>query len=240
MRLVGSLHQAHPKPFFASVAGAILFAVGIDRPHGGDRARDRTRCWYPAFEGTGRRRRQGLARGALADAVSVDLRALGIRSAATSAGCGGRARDATIRAQVADRYRAARARSTTARRPTGELLAHMEADVKAAVDVFWPVPFATGVIFLVMFAMISLLRTDPYLARDRRCSLFPALDADEPAASPGGCRGRCGVRRSSIGEVSSRRARIDRRRARRQDARARGRRDRRSSPTRPTRSATSG
>ena len=26
----------------------------------------------------------------------------------------------------------------------------MEADVKAAVDVFWPVPFATGVIVLVL------------------------------------------------------------------------------------------
>jgi ABC-type multidrug transport system fused ATPase/permease subunit len=48
--------------------------------------------------------------------------------------------------------------------PTGELLAHMEADVEAAVDVLHPVPFACGVIFLVLFAMIALLVTDPFLA----------------------------------------------------------------------------
>ena len=45
--------------------------------------------------------------------------------------------------------------------PTGELLAHMEADVKAAVDVFWPVPFATGVILLIVLAMVSLDRRRP-------------------------------------------------------------------------------
>jgi ATP-binding cassette, subfamily B, bacterial len=40
----------------------------------------------------------------------------------------------------------------------------MEADVKAAVDVFWPVPFAMGVIVLTLLALIALLVTDPVLA----------------------------------------------------------------------------
>ncbi|MDH4113255.1 MAG: ABC transporter ATP-binding protein/permease, partial [Actinomycetota bacterium] len=37
-------------------------------------------------------------------------------------------------------------------------------DVKAAVDVFWPVPFAVGVIVLTVLALIALLTTDPVLA----------------------------------------------------------------------------
>ena len=67
---------------------------------------------------------------------------------------------ATLRNRVADRYRDL-ALQYHRETPTGELLAHMEADVKAAVDVFWPVPFATGVIALMVLAMISLFRADP-------------------------------------------------------------------------------
>ena len=70
---------------------------------------------------------------------------------------------ATLRTRVAERYRALSLqyhRET----PTGELLAHMEADVKAAVDVFWPVPFAVGVIMLTVLALVALLLTDPWLA----------------------------------------------------------------------------
>ena len=55
---------------------------------------------------------------------------------------------ATLRTQISDRYRDL-ALQYHRETPTGELLAHMEADVKAAVDVFWPVPFAIGVLALV-------------------------------------------------------------------------------------------
>jgi ABC-type multidrug transport system fused ATPase/permease subunit len=80
---------------------------------------------------------------------------------------------ATLRRQVSDRYRDL-ALQYHRETPTGELLAHMEADVKAAVDVFWPVPFATGVIVLVVLAMIQMLRVDPWLALVGAL-LFPAL-----------------------------------------------------------------
>src|SRR5690242_18971643 len=50
----------------------------------------------------------------------------------------------------------------------------MEADVKAAVDVFWPVPLAVGVIALVVLAMIQMLRVDAWLALVDAL-LFPAL-----------------------------------------------------------------
>jgi ABC-type multidrug transport system fused ATPase/permease subunit len=50
----------------------------------------------------------------------------------------------------------------------------MEADVKAAVDLYWPVPFAVGVIALTVFAMIALILTDPFLALVGAV-LFPTL-----------------------------------------------------------------
>ena len=69
---------------------------------------------------------------------------------------------ATLRERVSDRYRDL-ALSYHRTRPTGELLAHMEADVEAAIEVLYPVPFAIGVIFLVLFALVSLVATDPFL-----------------------------------------------------------------------------
>ena len=47
--------------------------------------------------------------------------------------------------------------------PTGELLSHMEADVEAAVDVYYPVPFSVGALFLALFALAALVVADPYL-----------------------------------------------------------------------------
>ena len=84
---------------------------------------------------------------------------------------------ATLRTRIAERYRAL-ALAYHRETPTGELLAHMEADVKAAVDVFWPVPFATGVVVLIVLAMIQLLRRR--LPRPRRADPVPDARADEP------------------------------------------------------------
>jgi ABC-type multidrug transport system fused ATPase/permease subunit len=80
---------------------------------------------------------------------------------------------ATLRTRIADRYRRL-ALAYHRETPTGELLAHMEADVKAAVDVFWPVPFATGVVVLIVLAMIQLLAADVFLAMIAAV-LFPTL-----------------------------------------------------------------
>ena len=59
-------------------------------------------------------------------------------------------------------------------KPTGELLAHADADVLAATEVLNPVPFSAGVLALVVFAMASLLLVDPVLALVALV-LFPAL-----------------------------------------------------------------
>ena len=85
-------------------------------------------------------------------------RALGIMVRRYYSGVAGERVMATLRRDVSDRYREL-ALQYHRETPTGELLAHMEADVKAAVDVFWPVPFAAGVIVL------GRARDDPDAAR---------------------------------------------------------------------------
>jgi ATP-binding cassette subfamily B protein len=159
MRLVGSYIKAHPKPFVISVCGAFTFAVAsIAVTVALGRVTDRV--LRPAFG-------NGVSAGTVWLAVGAvmalaTLRAAGIGVRRYYSGVLGSAVGATLRERVSDRYRdlsLAYHRAT----PTGELLAHMEADVEAAIDVLYPIPFAIGVIFLVAFAMISLILTDPFL-----------------------------------------------------------------------------
>jgi ABC-type multidrug transport system fused ATPase/permease subunit len=160
MRLVGSYIKAHPKPFVISVCGAFTFAVAsIAITVALGRITDQV--LKPAFG-------EGVSAGTVWLAVGVvmalaTLRAVGIGVRRYYSGVLGSAVGATLRERVSDRYRdlsLAYHRAT----PTGELLAHMEADVEAAIDVVYPIPFAIGVMFLVTFAMISLILTDPFLA----------------------------------------------------------------------------
>ena len=160
MRLVVSYVRLHPWPFFISVAGALLFAVAsIALSTTLGEATDE--ILEPAFERDVPARDVWVAIGWLM--LFGCLRALGIMLRRYFSGVSGERVMATLRTRVADRYREMQLqyhRET----PTGELLAHMEADVKAAVDVFWPVPFAAGVIALTVFAMVALFLADPWLA----------------------------------------------------------------------------
>ena len=170
MRLVWAYIKLHPRPFAASVAGAALFAVSsllLTQALG--RATDDV--LQPAFSG-------GVAPRAIWIAVISlmtfgCLRALGIMIRRYYSGVAGERVMATLRSDISDRYRDL-ALQYHRETPTGELLAHMEADVKAAVDVFWPVPFAIGVILLVAMALVSLFRTDVWLALIG-VMLFPTL-----------------------------------------------------------------
>jgi ATP-binding cassette, subfamily B, bacterial len=168
--LVVSYVRAHPRPFLVSVAGAMLFAVasiGLTTALG--KATDG--ALRPAFEGhvTGRQ----LFLSVLAIMIAGCGRALGIMIRRYYSGVAGERVMATLRTSVANRYRDL-ALQYHRETPTGELLAHMEADVKAAVDVFWPVPFATGVVVLVVLAIGALLLADPWLALVGLV-LFPTL-----------------------------------------------------------------
>ena len=170
MRLIWSYVRAHPKPFMASVSGAFLYAVaslGLTIVLG--RAIDQV--IEPAFSGGVATSKIWYA--VMAIMIAGSLRALGIMVRRYYSGVAGSRVMATLRTRVADRYRELSVQYHK-ETPTGELLAHMEADVEAAVDVLHPVPFACGVIFLVAFALASLVATDLYLAAIGFL-LFPTL-----------------------------------------------------------------
>jgi len=60
--------------------------------------------------------------------------------------------------------------------PTGELLAHASSDPEAATEVLAPLPYSTGVVFMLVLAAGWLLVTDPYLALVAFL-VFPTLGA---------------------------------------------------------------
>ncbi|MGH2636371.1 MAG: ABC transporter ATP-binding protein [Actinomycetota bacterium] len=160
LRLVVSHVRMHPRPFAIAVVGAFLFAIGsvavtvalgrvtddVLRPAFTAEGVDASAVW--------------LGIGAVMGLTAV--RALGIGIRRYYSGVTGAAVAATLRERVSDRYRDL-ALSYHRTRPTGELLAHMEADVEAAIEVLYPIPFAVGVIFLILFALVSLALTDPFL-----------------------------------------------------------------------------
>src|SRR5512132_3844241 len=170
MRLVVAYVRMHPRPFLVSVAGSLVFAVSsVLLTTALGRATDQV--LRPSFSGPVPASSIWLA--VLALMTFGVGRALGIMFRRYYSGVAGERVMATLRTRVANRYRDLSLqyhRET----PTGELLAHMEADVKAAVDLYWPVPFATGVILLTVLAMIDLLVTDPFLALVGLV-VFPAL-----------------------------------------------------------------
>src|SRR6185503_16224896 len=70
---------------------------------------------------------------------------------------------ATLRTRIVDRYQElplAYHRS----HPTGELMAHAEADVLAATDVLHPLPYSCAVVLLIAFALVALILTDLFMA----------------------------------------------------------------------------
>jgi ABC-type multidrug transport system fused ATPase/permease subunit len=160
VRLVGSYVRAHPKPFLIAVSGSFVFAiasVAVSVALG----RVTDRVLRPAFA-------EGVAASTLWLGVGAvlglaSLRAVSIMVRRYYSGVAGAAVAASLRGAVSDRYRDlsfAYHRTT----PTGELLSHMEADVEASVDVYFPVPFSVGALLLALFALLSLILTDPYLA----------------------------------------------------------------------------
>jgi ATP-binding cassette, subfamily B, bacterial len=170
MRLVLSHIRAHPRPFAISVVGAFVFAVGsISVTVALGRVTDRV--IRPAFAGGVRTSTVWLAVAAILGLAAVRATGIGIRR--YFSGVFGSAVGARLRDRVSDRYRDL-ALAYHRQTPTGELLAHMEADVEAAIDVLYPVPFAAGVIFLVAFALVVLAVADPYLFA-LGVLVFPAL-----------------------------------------------------------------
>jgi len=159
-RIIASFVRAHPRPFAISVAGATLYA-GMTVLTAFVLGWVTNNVIERAFHG-------GVSVGVVLAAVGAImgvgvLRAVGVVLRRYFAGMTGGQIRRTLTNRVVDKYLAlplAYHRS----HPTGELLAHAEADVQAAVEVIYPLPWSVAVVLLILIAGIALLVTDPILA----------------------------------------------------------------------------
>jgi ATP-binding cassette subfamily B protein len=160
LRVIGSYIATHPWPFATAVTGATVYA-GMTVASTIVLGRVTDHVLVPAFHGGVRA--GTVAWGVVAIMAVGVIRAGGIITRRYFAGMTGSRMRATLTRRIVDRYQAlplAYHRS----RPTGELMAHAEADVTAAIDVIHPLPWSLAVILLVLFATISLVLTDFFLA----------------------------------------------------------------------------
>jgi ATP-binding cassette, subfamily B, bacterial len=158
--IVASYVRTHPVPFALSIVGSTVYSVAtVWSAEVLGRVTDK--IIYPSFRVGVPAPTLWLGVGALVAVTLVRAAAIVVRR--YFAGMTFYRMQATLRANIVDRYRQlplAFYRS----RPTGELLAHAEADVLAATEVLNPVPFSIAVLMLVVFAVVSLLTTDVALA----------------------------------------------------------------------------
>jgi ABC-type multidrug transport system fused ATPase/permease subunit len=170
LRLVRRYAKGQPGPLAVSVAGATVFAlsaVGATAVLG----------WLtdeliiPAFEDEVDTSVLTLAVAAL---VGVTLlRAVSIVFRRYFGAMTGRRTQADLRRQVTDRYLDVPL-AYHQRTPAGRLLAHAVADIEAATEVIYPLPFSVGVFALVFSSMVSLVLVDPLMALVAFV-LFPTL-----------------------------------------------------------------
>ncbi|HXF56017.1 MAG TPA: ABC transporter ATP-binding protein [Actinomycetota bacterium] len=160
LRVLASYVATHPVPFAVAVTGATVYAA-MTVAGSFVLGRITDRVLVPAFG-------RDVGPGAILWAVGVLLTVGVVRAGGVvtrryfAAMTGGRLR-ATLTAHVVDRYQRLPLAYHRAR-PTGELIAHAEADVQAAIDVVHPLPWSLAVVLLVAFATVALFLTDLFLA----------------------------------------------------------------------------
>jgi ATP-binding cassette, subfamily B, bacterial len=160
VRVIGSYLATHPGPFTIAVLGSALYAgatIGTTVVLG----RITDRVLKPAFlHGVGW---AVVAWAAVAILAVGVVRAAGIVARRYFAGMTGFRMQRTLRTRVVDHYRRLPL-SFFGSRPTGELIAHAEADVTAATEIIHPLPWSSAVVLMMIFATIELFLTDPFLA----------------------------------------------------------------------------
>ena len=152
--------RLHPLPFAIAVSSAAVYAAAtVASAYVLGRVTDQV--LVPAFQGGVSV--QTVLLGAAAVMLVALVRAVGIVFRRFFAGMTAARVQATLRVMVIDHYRRlpmAFHRS----KPAGELIAHTESDVMTATEVLNPLPFSSAVVLLVVFAVVSLVLTDPFLA----------------------------------------------------------------------------
>ena len=152
--------RLHPLPFAIAVSSAAVYAAAtVASAYVLGRVTDLV--LVPAFHGgvSG----SAIALGAGAVMMVALVRSVGIVFRRFFAGMTAARVQASLRIMVVDHYRRlpmAFHRS----KPAGELIAHTESDVTTATDVLHPLPYSSAVVLLVIFAVVSLILTDPFLA----------------------------------------------------------------------------
>jgi ATP-binding cassette subfamily B protein len=159
-RIIWGYVKMHPGPFTIAVVGSAVYAAMtvLSTVVLGKVTDD---VLAPAFSG-GVALRTAVLGGVAIMAVAV-VRAGGIVTRRYFAGMTSARVSATLRTRVVDRYQELPLGYHRSH-PTGELMAHTEADVVAATEVLHPLPYSCAVVLLILFALISLLLTDAFLA----------------------------------------------------------------------------
>ena len=159
--VIWSYIRMHPGPFTVAVTGAAVFAattVGSAVVLG----RVTDEVIVPAFEPGGIQTSTAWW-GVVALLAVAILKAIAIVTRRYFAGMTAARVQRSLRTRVIDRYRELPLAYHRAK-PAGELLAHAEADVEAATEVLHPLPFSTAAVLLIVFAVVALVATDPFLA----------------------------------------------------------------------------
>ncbi len=185
--LIARSVRLHPLPHLAAMASAVLFAVGaIAFTIVLGRLTDDV--IIPALD-DGKTDRDRLAAGLAALVVIAFLRGAGVVGRRYFGAVAEYRTQRTDRREIVEHY-LGQPLSFHSRRPTGELIGHVDFDMDASTTLLKPLPFSVAVVVLVILSIVSLLVLHPALAIVGLV-LFPALAAmnriytshvEEPAA----------------------------------------------------------
>jgi ABC-type multidrug transport system fused ATPase/permease subunit len=170
VRLLWLSVRAHPAPFAVSIAGAIVYStMAVAGSWVLGRVTDEV--VVPGFEGgvDG----TTIVLGGVAIVAVAIVRSLGVIARRYFGVMGIRGMHRTWFHGITNTYLRVPL-SYFGRHPTGELLAHADADTERAITVLQPLPFSLGVIVLIGLSMVSLALIDP-LFMLVGLALFPSL-----------------------------------------------------------------
>jgi ATP-binding cassette subfamily B protein len=162
--------RAHPRPFAVSVLGSVLY--GSMAVAGSLLLGEVTdRVIVPGFD-------EGVSGGAIAAAAGAILAVALLRSAGVVlrryfGNMTARGMHRTWFRRITDTYLRVPLEYFGSR-PTGQLLAHADADVERAITVIMPLPLSLGVVVLIGLSIVSLALIDPVLMLVG-LALFPSL-----------------------------------------------------------------
>jgi len=161
LRVIGAQVALHPRPFVIAVAGAMVYAlatVGQSLVLG----QVVDRVVTPRFE-SGRFQAGAVAVAACAIVAVGLVKTAGVICRRTAATIAYANVQATLRERLTEQYHRLPL-TWHHRNPAGELLSRTEGDLDALSHIMSPLPFATGVITMLVAAAVWLVVTDPFLA----------------------------------------------------------------------------